>query len=64
MAEPRLIRDYRASLAARLPAAIAEEVADGLTETYRACLRRDEASLPSPSARLASLSAPGRSGPC
>jgi len=42
MAEPRLIRDYRASLAARLPASIAEEVSDGLTETYRACLRRDE----------------------
>jgi hypothetical protein len=33
MAEHRLIRDYRAALLARLPAAIAEEVADGLTET-------------------------------
>lgn len=35
MAEPRLISDYRTVLAARLPAEIAEEVADGLEQTYR-----------------------------
>lgn len=35
MAEPRLIRDYRATLAARLPDAIVEELADGLEQTYR-----------------------------
>lgn len=43
MAEPRLIRDYRAALSRQLPAPIAEEVAGGLTETYQACLRRDHA---------------------
>lgn len=35
MAEPRLIRDYRASLARRLPDAIVDELADGLEQTYR-----------------------------
>ena len=33
--EPRLIRDYLAALAARLPPSIVEELADGLTGTYR-----------------------------
>lgn len=33
--DPRLIRGYLAALAARLPASIVEELADGLTETYR-----------------------------
>ena len=34
MAEPRLIRAYRATLARRLPAAILDELADGLEQTY------------------------------
>ena len=34
MAEPRLIRDYRAALAARLPEEIVDELADGLEQTY------------------------------
>jgi hypothetical protein len=33
--EPRLIRGYLTALAARLPPSIVEELADGLTETYR-----------------------------
>jgi hypothetical protein len=33
--EPGLIRGYLAGLAARLPASVVEELADGLTETYR-----------------------------
>ncbi len=32
---PWLIRGYLAALAARLPASVTEELADGLTETYR-----------------------------
>src|SRR5260370_37295574 len=35
MAEPRLIGDYLATLAAELPAAVVDELADGLEETYR-----------------------------
>ena len=35
MAEPRLIRTYRATLARRLPPAIVDELADGLEQTYR-----------------------------
>ena len=41
MAEPRLISDHLAVLAAELPAPIVEELADGLAETYRSHLRRD-----------------------
>lgn len=40
MAEPRLISDYLAVLAAELPATIVEELADGLAETYRSHLRQ------------------------
>jgi hypothetical protein len=40
MAEPRLIRDYQSSLSAQLPASIVDELADGLTETYRSYLRQ------------------------
>jgi hypothetical protein len=40
MAEPRVIRDYLAVLSARLPASIAEELADGLAETYQHYLRQ------------------------
>ena len=35
MAEPRLIRDYRAALAKRLPDEIVEELTDGLEQTYQ-----------------------------
>jgi hypothetical protein len=35
MAEPRVIRNYLATLDARLPTDIVEELADGLKETYR-----------------------------
>jgi hypothetical protein len=38
--EPRLIRGYLDTLAARLPASVADELADGLTETYRFHLSR------------------------
>ena len=34
--EPRLIRDYLQVLAARLPASIVDELADGLAQTHRA----------------------------
>lgn len=34
MAEPRLIHDYRASLARRLPDSIVDELIDGLEQTY------------------------------
>jgi hypothetical protein len=37
---PRLIRGYLDGLAARLPASVVEELADGLTETYRFHLSR------------------------
>ena len=35
MAEPRVIRTYQATLARRLPAAIVDELADGLQQTYQ-----------------------------
>lgn len=38
MAGPRLIEQYHAALRARLPEHLAEELADGLTETYEAHL--------------------------
>jgi len=38
--EPRLIRGYLEVLAAQLPGPIAEELADGLTETHRSYLTR------------------------
>jgi hypothetical protein len=38
--EPRLIRGYLDTLAARLPASVTDELADGLTETYRFHLSR------------------------
>jgi hypothetical protein len=38
MPGPGLIEDYRAVLSAQLPASIAEELADGLAETYRSYL--------------------------
>jgi hypothetical protein len=40
MSEPRLIRDYLATLSVQLPASVAEELADGLTETYESYLRQ------------------------
>jgi hypothetical protein len=40
MPEPRLIRDYLATLSAQLPGSVAEELADGLTETYESYLRQ------------------------
>jgi hypothetical protein len=41
MSQPRLIRDYLTTLAAQLPGPLAEEVADGLTETYHSYLRQN-----------------------
>jgi len=38
--EPRLIRGYLDTLAARLPASVTDELADGLAETYRFHLSR------------------------
>jgi len=43
MSQPRLIRDYIATVSAHLPASITDELADGLTETYRARLRDGQA---------------------
>jgi hypothetical protein len=43
MAEPRVIREYIATVSARLPGSIADELADGLTETYLSCLRDGQA---------------------
>jgi hypothetical protein len=40
MPEPRLIGSYLDVLAARLPASIVEELADGLAETHRSYLRQ------------------------
>ena len=40
MSEPRLIRDYLATLSAQLPAPVVEELADGLTDTYESYLRQ------------------------
>jgi hypothetical protein len=37
---PGLIEDYRAAVAAQLPAAVADELADGLAETYQRCLEK------------------------
>lgn len=51
MAEPRLIRAYRATLARRLPAAIVDELADGLEQTYRRHL--DSGLAPDAAARAA-----------
>jgi hypothetical protein len=41
--KPRLIRDYIATVSGHLPASIAEELADGLTETYHSRLRDGQA---------------------
>ena len=38
--EPRLIRGYMEVVAGQLPASIVDELADGLTETYRSYLSR------------------------
>jgi hypothetical protein len=51
--EPRLIRGYLAGLAARLPAPVVEELADGLTETYRFYLSRGLAPEAAASAAVA-----------
>jgi len=40
MSGPGLIEDYRAAVAAQLPAAVADELADGLAETYDSYLRK------------------------
>jgi hypothetical protein len=40
MPEPHLIRDYVATLSEQLPGSLAEELADGLTETYESYLRQ------------------------
>ena len=40
MPEPHLIRDYVATLSEQLPGSVAEELADGLTETYESYLRQ------------------------
>jgi hypothetical protein len=37
---PGLIEDYRAAVAAQLPAAVADELADGLAETYHSYLEK------------------------
>ena len=49
--EPRLIRGYLDTLAARLPASVADELADGLTETYR--FHRSRGLAPSAAAEAA-----------
>lgn len=59
MAEPRLIRDYLAALDERLPAAIVEELADGLEETYRRHLAAGLETQAAARAALAEFGAPG-----
>lgn len=56
--ESRLIRGYLAVLAARLPASIAEEVADGLTETYRSYRSRGMAPSAAAEAAVAEFGSP------
>jgi hypothetical protein len=51
MPGPGLIEDYRAAVSARLPASIADELADGLAETYRSYL--DQGLGPDAAARAA-----------
>jgi len=48
---PSLIEDYRAAVSAQLPAAIVDELADGLAETYRSYL--DQGLGPDAAARAA-----------
>jgi hypothetical protein len=54
---PRLIRGYLAVLADRLPASITEELADGLTETYR--FHRSRGLTPGPVWVIAGLTLAG-----
>jgi hypothetical protein len=49
--EPRLIRGYLDTLAARLPPSVTDELADGLTETYR--FHRSRGLAPSAAAEAA-----------
>ena len=49
--EPRLIRGYLDTLTARLPASVADELADGLTETYQ--FHRSRGLAPSAAAEAA-----------
>ena len=58
MAEPRLIRDYRAAMLAGLPAPLAEEVSDGLAEAYADHLRRGLASDAAAAAAVAEFGEP------
>ena len=55
--EPRLIRGYLDTLAARLPASVTDELADGLTETYQFHRSRglapEAAAMAASSARIA-----------
>mgnify|MGYP001260954289 CR=1 FL=1 len=59
MAEHRLIADYRATLLAQLPAAIAEEVAGGLAETRDHYLRHGLSPDDAARAALAEFGDPG-----
>jgi len=58
VAEPGLIDEYCAVLRGALPAALAEEVGDGLVEAYEACLRRGMAQPEAAQAAVAEFGAP------
>ena len=58
MSGPRVIGDYLAVLAARLPAPIVEELADGLAETYQSYLRQGMAPGPAGEAAVAEFGDP------
>ena len=55
--EPGLIRGYLAALATRLPASVTDELADGLTETYRFHLSRGLAPAAAAAAAVAEFGA-------
>lgn len=59
MAEPRLIEDYKAALLAELPALLAEEVTDGLSESYDKYRRQGLACVVAAEAAVAEFGDPG-----
>jgi hypothetical protein len=56
---PGLIEDYRAALAAQLPAAVADELADGLAETYHSYLGKGLSPAAAGRAAVAEFGEPG-----
>jgi hypothetical protein len=57
---PGLIEDYRAAVAAQLPAAVADELADGLTETYHSYLENGLGPVAAARVAMAEFGEPAR----